>query len=185
MSSPQDDLPTTVIPQQTVEQPAVTTAPATRRARIWNRKLPARIGRARTSTVIIGALFVLLGGLNLVLPEQDPLREVVLPNGATVRVPASQYTPAPTTPSTTAPAEGTTEVPTTPTTTPATTSRAPRTTAPEDDQEPAPTTTRTTQQQQETAPTTSRAPSTTRAPATTSAGQEEEQQPEETAEPTG
>ena len=71
MSRPSDDVPTTVIPQQTAEQPPMATAPATERSRVWPRRLPARIGRARTSTVVIGGLFLLLGGLNIVLPE-DP-----------------------------------------------------------------------------------------------------------------
>ena len=186
MTGPQDELPTTVIPQQTVEQPAVTTAPATRRSRIWQRRLPARIGRARTSTVIIGCLFVLLGGLNFVLPEEDPLREVTLPNGAVVQVRESQYTPAPTTPSTTAPAETTDAPASEPSTTATTTTSRPRTTAPgQDEEQPETTTPSQTTSRTTTAPapsstraTTSRAPSTTAAPG-------EEETPVETAEPTG
>jgi len=185
MSSPQDDLPTTVIGQQTVEQPAVTTSPATRGARVWHRRIPQRIGRARTSTVVIAALFVLLGGLNFVLPQQDPLREVTLPNGDTVQVRESQYTPAPTTPtapSTTAPAAPTGAPSSTAT---PTGTRAPSTTAGEDEEETTPSTTArdtTTPAPTSTRATTSRAPSTT---ATTEQTQEEEQSPEETAEPTG
>jgi hypothetical protein len=183
MSTPQDDLPTTVIPQQTVEQPAVTTAPATRRSRVWHRRIPARIGRARTSTVIIGCLFVLLGGLNFVLPQEDPFVVVPTSDGGTVRVRESQYTPPPTVPSTTAPAP-TSEAPSG--TTPAPTStRAPGTTTGAEETEEsttAPTTPRTTapSTSSSTRTTTSRAPSTTATPEET----EEEPAPEETAEPT-
>ena len=187
MSTPQDDLPTTVIPQQTVEQPEVTTAPATRRARIWQRRLPARIGRARTSTVIIGCLFVLLGGLNFVLPQEDPYVVVPTSDGGTVRVRESQYTPAPTTPSTTAPAP-TSEAPATTTSRP--TGTRTTSTAPEDEEETgtttAPSTTpRTTSAPAPSSTSSSRASSTSRAPSTTApAPSQEEQAPEETAEPT-
>jgi len=57
-----DDQPTTVR-QVTAEQPAVTAVPATPRTRIWQRKVPARIGRARTSTVVISCLWLLLFAL--------------------------------------------------------------------------------------------------------------------------
>jgi hypothetical protein len=186
MSRPPDDLPTTVIPQQTVEQPAVSTAPATRRSRVWQRKLPQRIGRARTSTVIIGCLFVLLGGLNFVLPE-DPYVDVPLPDGSSVRVRSSQYTPAPAAPTTTTAPAPTSRVPST--TTSAPTSTRATTTAPEEDEEETGTTTApattprstTTPTPTSTRSTTSRAPSTTATPEET----DEEQAPEETADPTG
>ena len=134
MTRPPDDAPTTVLPQQTVEQPSVTTSPATRRTHTWHRRIPARIGRARSSTVIIGVLFVLLGGLNLVLPEEDTgTTPVTTSDGRTVLVPNSalpseaRSTPAP---ATSAPAEPT-QAPET--SAPASTSRAPRTTADEEE----------------------------------------------------
>jgi hypothetical protein len=95
-----DEQPTTVLQQPTAEQPSVTTGPATRRARIFQRRLPARIGRARTSTLIIGALWVLLFALNSTLP-QDPLVTVDLPNGNSVQVRSSQISTAPSTPTAT------------------------------------------------------------------------------------
>ena len=184
MSSPSDDLPTTVIPQQTAEQPAVTTAPATRRSRIWPSKLPARIGRARTSTVVIGALFVLLGGLNLVLPvDEGATTTVTAPDGRQVEVPCEYVscdTTTPTTPSTpTAPAS----------TGPATpTSRAPQTTA-EDDEEPATTTPRSSSPSPTSTPSrTTSAPGTTAEETTSDEGEEEQQDEEptgETSSPTG
>ena len=186
MTGPQDELPTTVVPQQTVEQPAVTTAPATRRARMWNRKLPARIGRARTSTVVIGCLFVLLGGLNFVLPEQDPYVTVPTSDGGTVRVRQSQYTPAPTSPSTTAPAP-TSSVPSGSTTSTTTGTRTPSTTTGrEEEQEETTVPPSTTSRATTTAPAPSSTRATTsRAPSTTAAPEEDEETPVETAEPTG
>jgi len=101
-STPPDDHPTRVIPQRTAEQPPMATAPATQRSGLWPSRLPQRIGRARTSTVIIGALFVLLGGLNIVLPE-DPYVTVPTEYGD-LRVHQSQLTrtpvPTPTAPQT-------------------------------------------------------------------------------------
>ena len=185
MSAPRDDLPTTVIPQQTVEQPAVTTAPATHRARVWQRKLPQRIGRARTSTVIIGCLFVLLGGLNFVLP-QDPYVNVTTEDGQVVRVRSSQLSTPPTLSPT--PSAPTSDVPSTTTSAP-TGTQAPSTTAGEDEEgTTAPQTTpRTTAEQTTSSPssTSSRASSTSRAPSTTAPSPSEEDVPEETADPTG
>ena len=128
MTRPSDDVPTTVLPQSTVEQPSVTTSPATRRSYTWHRRIPARIGRARSSTLLIGALFVLLGGLNALLPTQDTgTTSVVLPSGQTVSVPNSAIpsearptstAPAPTTREPVSPApSSSTEVPASPTTT--------------------------------------------------------------------
>jgi hypothetical protein len=105
-----DEQPTTVLPQSTPERPAVTVAPATRRARIWQRKVPARIGRARTSTVVIGCLFVLLSAINSTLPQPDAgSTSVVLPSGRTVSVPNTAL-PSDVRPTTAAPA-GTTAAP--------------------------------------------------------------------------
>ena len=171
MSTSPDDQPTTVLGRQTAEQPAVTTSPPADRRRAWQRQLPAHLGRARTSTVVIGVLFLLLGGVNTVLPT-DPYVPVTTDDGQVVYVRQSEYTPVPTTtPAPTAPAStsaaprSTTAAPTTTprTTTPRTTTSAPAPT--DDDETPAPETT----EEQETPPATSSsaAPSSTRAPATT------------------
>jgi hypothetical protein len=173
-----DEQPTTVLQQPTAEQPGVTAVPATRRTRIWQRKVPSRIGRARTSTVTIGCLFVLLSALNSALPQPDNRTVPVTYNGRTIDVPVSALpsdarptTTAPTTaPTTTAPPSTSTSAPTGTTSAPRTTTRAPQTTA---DEEPATTAPRTTstprnEDQPTLAPGTSRAPATTsRAPATT------------------
>src|SRR3954447_8603438 len=97
MSMSSDDQPTTVR-QVTAEQPAVTAVPATPRTRIWQRKVPARIGRARTSTVVISCLWLLLFALNVSLP-QDTYTTVTTDTGQTVRVRSSDLSgvPAPTT----------------------------------------------------------------------------------------
>jgi hypothetical protein len=175
MTTSPDQQPTRM--QATAEQPAVTAVPATRRAAIWQRKVPARIGRARTSTVVIGCLFVLLYGLNAGLP-QDPYVTVPLPDGGTVRVRSSQISPGPSSPSITppvttseAPASTSSTVPRTATTPPTPTTGAPPTTAGETTTT-APRTTATPSNETTPAPTTSRAPtSISRAPVTT-AGQE-------------
>ena len=167
MTRPSDEQPTTVLPQQTVEQPSVTTSAETRRTRTWHHRIPARIGRARSSTVIIGALFLLLGGLNVALPQRDSgTTTVVLENGQTIEVPNSalpseaRATP---TPEETTPAGPGSSAPASSTGTSApptgddeeTTSTAPRTTAAPT---PTPSSTRTT---------TSRAPSTSAEPSAT------------------
>jgi hypothetical protein len=139
MTTPSPDEHPTRVQQATVEQPEVTTVPATRRTAIWQRRVPARIGRARTSTVLIGCLFVLLYALNAGLPQADGgMTNVVLPSGRTVPVPNSALpsdarptTTAPTAPSTTtdqAPPATSTSTPTTSTTAPRSTTSAPRTT---------------------------------------------------------
>ncbi|WP_369139201.1 hypothetical protein [Modestobacter versicolor] len=166
MTRPSDDVPTTVIPQQTVEQPAVTTAPATRRAGLRSH-VPARIGRARTSTVVIGCLFVLGLGLNAALPrEEDETVPVTTSDGRTVDVPRSalpdDYVPPTPTPTPAAPSSTT---PPAPTSTPAPTSQAPQSTA-EEDEETTPAPAPTTRSQGSTsAPSSTRPSTTSRAPA--------------------
>jgi hypothetical protein len=170
-----DEQPTTVLQQPTAEQPGVTAVPATRRTRIWQRKVPSRIGRARTSTVIIGCLFVLLSALNSTLPQPDSRTVPVTYNGRTINVPVSAL-PSDARPTTTAPTT-TAPTPASPSTSASTTapsrSTTPRsstaTTPPEDQQEPTTTAPQTTRRQtSEAAPTTSRAPAPS-APATTAA----------------
>ena len=186
MSTPRgDDRPTTVLPQATSERPAVTTAPATRRARVWQRKLPARLGRARTSTVVIGCLFVLLFALNSTLPGgEGGTVPVTTSDGRTIQVPRS-FVPSAPAPASTPATPATTEAPA-PTTSAAPTSQAPRTTATdEDDDDPgttAPTTTGDDGERTTPPSTTTRSPAT-RTPATTTAAPESAQPAEPSEEP--
>jgi hypothetical protein len=190
MTRPSPDGQPTLVQQVTAGQPGVTAAPATRRAAIWQRKVPTRIGRARTSTVVIGCLFVLLYGLNAGLP-QDPYVTVPLPDGGSVRVRSSQISPAPSAPVTTppattseAPASTSSTAPTTATTPPTLTTGAPPTTAGQTTTT-APRATTTPPNETTPAPTTSRAPtSVSRAPVTT-AGQEPTAEAPTTGTPTG
>jgi hypothetical protein len=169
-----DEQPTTVLQQPTAEQPGVTTVPATRRTRIWQRKVPSRIGRARTSTVTIGSLFVLLFALHAaVAPDPVEYTNIVDANtGQTIPVPRSLVPTAPapttTTPTTEAPASTRTSASTTAPSRSTTPRSSTATTPPEDQQEPTTTAPQTTRRQtSEEAPTTSRAPATSAAPATT------------------
>lgn len=164
-----DEQPTTVLPAQTVEQPAVSTAPATRRAGVWSH-VPARIGRARTSTAIITSLFVLLFAVRAAVGA-EPVEYTTITDantGQSVRVPSSLVPSAPTT--ATLP---TTAAPTT-TRTPATTSRAPQSSADEEETTPA----STSRAPSSSAPaTTSRAPSSSRAPSTSAAPSATDEEP--------
>jgi hypothetical protein len=183
-----DEQSTTVLPQQTlgqqtVEQPSVTTAPPTRRAGRWAHRLPARIGKARTSTLVIGCLFVLLFALNAALPRPDEATSpVVLPSGQTIQVrnsdlPDDYVPPTPTAPRTTAPA---TSVPPA-STSASTTSRAPVPSEDEEETTPAPT---TRAPSTSSAPTTSRAPATSRAPSSSSPPAATEESEESSSAPT-
>ncbi|MGY1750521.1 hypothetical protein [Modestobacter sp. SYSU DS0511] len=184
MSTP-DDQPTTVQRQVTAEQPAVTTGEAPARSRVWQRRLPSRIGRAHTSTVVIGALFVVL--FALWLAARPAYVDVELPGGGTARVPCSQVSTCgePTPSETPLPSESPL-APTDPTgpgtDAPAPTGQAPQTTGLDDDETPT------------TTPRTSRAPApstgttgpttTDETPTTgTEQGTDEEPTPSET--PTG
>jgi hypothetical protein len=180
VTTPSPDEHPTQVQQATAQQPSVTTAPATRRARIMQRRLPARIGPARTSTVIIGCLFVLLFALNSALPKADNGTVPVTYNGRTVNIPLSAL-PSDARPTTTAPATPTTQAPapasspqpgTAPATTtsgaPRTTTSAPRTPTDQPTTTAPRSTTAPREEQTTPAPTTSRAPtSASRAPVTT------------------
>ena len=161
MSTPSGDQPTRVLPS-TAEQPAATTT-APSPATFWRQRVPAHLGRARTSTVVLAVLFVVFFGLYLaVRPDYVTVTTV---DGDTVRVDRSQLS-TPTTPTDpalptepigpTTEASGTTEPgePTDTTGPEATTSQQ------------TPPTTTTPDEEESTAPTTS-PDSTTRAPATT------------------
>jgi hypothetical protein len=188
MTTPPPDQPTRVIPQVTAEQPQVSTAPATRRARLWEHRLPARIGRARTSTVVIGCLWVLFFALHgVVAPDPVEYTTVTDANtGAEIRVPASLVPSAPSTtaPATTPPAESPTSdvLPPAGTSTPPeprSTTAAPRSTTPAPSTT-APRSTSTPPEEDEPAPTT-QAPTTSREPAPSAL---ETDVPEESSAPT-
>jgi hypothetical protein len=171
VTTPSPDEHPTQVQQATAQQPSVTTAPATRRARIMQHRLPARIGPARTSTVIIGCLFVLLFALNSALPQPDTgTTPVVLQSGRTVEVPNSAL-PSDARPTTTAPTT-TSQAPVstaTSTTAPASTTGSPRSTTDEPTTT-APRTATTTPRTASTAPDqTTSTPTTSRAPASSSA----------------
>lgn len=164
MSTPSDDQPTRVLPQP--DQPSATAAPATRRTSAWHRHVPARIGRARTSTLVISALFAVLFVFNLLLPRPDSgTTDVVLPSGETVPVPNSLL-----------PSDARTTAPPTPTSSPpAPTSEVPV----EEDEEPVSTPSRTATR------TPTPTPTPTRAPSPTSETTADEATEDETTEPTG
>jgi hypothetical protein len=181
VTRPPDDVPTTVLPQPTVEQPSVTTSPATRRSYTWHRRIPARIGRARSSTLVIGALFVLLGGLNALLPTRDTgTTPVVLPSGQTVSVPNSAI-PSEARPTAPAPAtrEPASPTPATPTETSAPPTTTEQTSAPPTRSSAAPTSTPSATR---TTTTSTRPPSTSAVP--TATADEDEVTPARTAVPT-
>jgi hypothetical protein len=144
----------------TAPAPRVSTAPA-EGARRWWSAIPHHLGRARTSTVVLAALFVALGLLYLYVRPETPEAGTT---GGQTGVPA---TVVPVVPATTQPPQPATTAPTTtaPTTTPATT-----TTATEDEGTATPTAEEetTTPAETSTAPTTtSRPPATTGSPAPT------------------
>ncbi|WP_139306888.1 hypothetical protein [Modestobacter sp. DSM 44400] len=93
--------------------PQVSTAPATNRRRLWPRSVPARIGRARTSTVALGTLFVIAGLLYVPPVSTDTTSGTPAGNIAPVTTPAEA--PAPTTSEApVATTSGPTQSPTTP-----------------------------------------------------------------------
>jgi hypothetical protein len=132
---------------QQMERPTVSTAPA-RPGRFS--AIPSHLGRARTSTVVLGLLFVAIFALYLTIKPAEPVTTSTTTTTETgTEQPAP--TPAPTTTAPETPAEPTTSVPrttTTPTTQPEPTpdEETTGTTAPEETAEappptaPAPTT---------------------------------------------
>jgi hypothetical protein len=176
VSTPSHHEPTRVLPS-TAEQPAPTTeAPAP--ARFWRQRVPAHLGRARTSTVVLAVLFLAFFGLYLLVrPPAVEYTTVETTSGQTVRVPVSELDPTtePAAPTTNAPDTGTPTGPTPPTTAPGTTPprSTPSATSTDETTDEAPTSSRPTG--------TSRTPGTTRAPATSEEpGTTAEPEPEET-----
>lgn len=158
--------------QPTTEVPVVTAEPATRRRpRLLPRRVPARIGRARTSTLVLALLFVAaffswdptLMSTSLSDPAPASTTQPAVPDEPTQAPATTTSEPVPTTTP-----QGTTPSTTAPTTTSRPTTTAPSTTAPDD----------------ETAPTTTPAPTTT-APAPTTSSAPTTQAPATSAAPTG
>jgi hypothetical protein len=111
MTRPDDDR---TVEQPVVETPSVSTAPPPSRPHRWWSSIPSHLGRARTSTVVMAALFLAIGALYFNV-RPDPVQPAT--TGDTVQTtPPARTTAPPTTtaPGTTAP-ETTTpeEVPTT------------------------------------------------------------------------
>lgn len=149
MTGPSDP-PTRALPATAApEPPPPPSAPAPAPASFWRQRVPARIGRARTSTVVLGVLFVVLAALYVLVRPDVEYTTVTTDTGQTVRVPVSQLGPAtePAAPTTSAPEEsGPSAVPTTTDPAETTTSQgtAPATTTAEEETEPTGTTRATT-----------------------------------------
>ncbi|MCZ2821656.1 hypothetical protein O2V63_15025 [Modestobacter sp. VKM Ac-2977] len=162
MSTSSDDQPTRVLPQAAPAQPSAVAAPATRRSPTWHERVPSHIWRARTSTVVLSGLFVVLFVLNLFLPSQDSgTRTITTSDGETLEVPCTvvecDEPTTPPTPETPVPVVPTSPVP------------------PDDgeDEEPVSTPSRTTPRAPTPTPTPTRTPSPTSTPTrdeTTEAG---------------
>ena len=165
MSTPSpDSQPTRVLPQATAEQPGMTTAPSTRFSRIWSH-VPARVGRARTSTLVVGCLFVLLLALNAALPrDEGGTTQVTTSDGRVIEIPSSYVPSDPTTPAP-APVPGSTPAPAT-TSEPAGTSAAPRTSDAEPESTPSETT-RAPSRSSSASSSSARSSATSRAPSST------------------
>jgi hypothetical protein len=95
--------------EPSADQPAVTpsvsTAPPQSRWH-WS-AIPARLGRARTSTVVLAVLFLAVGALYLTV-KPPPTVTVTTGNGTAVVVPANPTTASPTRPTQTTTAPETT-----------------------------------------------------------------------------
>jgi hypothetical protein len=139
----------------TAPAPRVVTAPAEGPRRWWA-AVPRRLGRARTSTVVLAVLFVVLGVLYLYVRPETTDTAPAGNTGEVAVVPAPATTAEPE-PTTTAPA--TTARPTT---------SAPATTSGDgDDDEPSTTSDEATTEPEQTADETSASPTTSRSSSTT------------------
>jgi hypothetical protein len=106
---------------QPAVEPSVSTSPAPGRPHGWWSTIPAHLGRARTSTVVLALLFLAVGALYLTV-RPDPVGTATT-GGSSVTTPA-QRTGGGTGPT----SEPSTAAPTAPTTTKAPTPEAPTTT---------------------------------------------------------
>ncbi|HET6394220.1 MAG TPA: hypothetical protein VFG13_15440 [Blastococcus sp.] len=93
---------------QQMERPSVSTAPA--RSGPFSR-IPAHLGRARTSTVVLGLLFVAIFALYLTIKPADPGTASTPTTETGTEQPAPATEPAPTTTAPGTPAEPTTPAP--------------------------------------------------------------------------
>lgn len=118
-------------PQEVVEQPLVSTAPPPARPHRWWSTIPRHLGRARTSTALIGVLFLALFALYLnVRPDPEgttttggdtEVTEPARTTGSTTPTPPATTPPAPSTVAPTTTGETSTSGPTTDSTSPSTT----------------------------------------------------------------
>ena len=126
------------------------TTPAPAPVSFWRQRVPSRIGRARTSTVVLGVLFVVLAGLYVLVRPDVEYTTITTETGESYRVPVDQIVPAtesaePAAPTTDAPEEtGPSAVPTTTDPAETTTSRGTAPTTTEEETEPTGTTRATT-----------------------------------------
>ena len=151
--------PTTAMPAVSAESATTAAPPVPAPAHFWRQKVPAHIGRARTSTLVLAALFVVFATLYLLVRPAVEYTTVETTSGQTVRVPVSELAPT-TEPPAPAPTSEPTEVPTeAPTPSPP----AEEETTGTDEEEP----TGTDEEQPTDEATTTRPPATTEAPATT------------------
>jgi hypothetical protein len=98
------------VEQPVVEAPSVSTAPPPSLVHRWWSSIPSHLGPARTSTAVLGVLFLLIGTLYLNV-RPDPIAPVT-PTGGTVQsTTPARTTVAPTTavPTTTEPVPTTAE----------------------------------------------------------------------------
>ena len=97
----------TPAPDEQMERPTVSTAPA--RSGPFSR-IPAHLGRARTSTVVLGLLFVAIFALYLTIKPADPgtASTTTTETGTEQQAPATTPAPAPATTAPETPAEPTT-----------------------------------------------------------------------------
>ena len=100
--------------EQPPVEPTVTTAPAPGRPHGWWSAIPRHLGRARTSTVVIGLLFLAIGALYLTV-KPEPVASTPAGGDSGVTEPTTTTGSTPTTPppTTTQPAPTTTADPTT------------------------------------------------------------------------
>jgi hypothetical protein len=136
--------------EQVRVEPTVSTAPPPGRPHRWWSAIPSHLGRARTSTVVLGLLFLAVGALYLTV-RPEPVATATTGGGTGVTTPAPttagpipETTPAGTTPAPTTEVEPTTTEGSTSPTTPPTTSPTDGTTPEETTRSAPPPTTGTT-----------------------------------------
>src|SRR5215218_4819751 len=108
MTRPEDDA---TVEQPVVEAPSVSTAPPPSRPHRWWSSIPSHLGKARTSTVVLGVLFLAIGALYLNV-RPDPVQPATTGGTVQTTAPARTTAPGTTAPETTTPGP-TTEPPTT------------------------------------------------------------------------